>query len=247
MRIWRGVWCVVAVVSSASPLWAQTWPERVHVSINAAFQPTANDFTDHFEFESQLETGSTDVDYRVRSGFVFDGGVGFRLWKHLGVGVAVSALSRENTASTTSSFPHPLFFERPRAVTGEATALARKETAAHIQAMYLWNAGGSVRIVFSGGPSFFNVEQDLVSEVTIDESYPFDEATFAEARTMREKGSAPAFNVGADVLWMLRPTVGVGGLVRVSRATIDLDAPGGGTISVDAGGVYAGGGIRFLF
>jgi Outer membrane protein beta-barrel domain len=247
MRIWRGVWCMVAVLSSASPLSAQTWAERVHVSINGAVQTTSNDFTDRFDFESQLETGSTEVDYRIRSGFVFDGGVGYRLWKNLGVGVAVSVLSRENSGLTTSSFPHPLHFDQPREVTGEATALARKETAAHIQAMYLWNAGGALRVVFSGGPSFFNVQQDLVSEVTIDESYPFDMATFAEARQVREKGSAPAFNVGADVLWMLTPKVGVGGLVRFSRTTIDLDAPGGGTIPVDAGGVYAGGGVRFLF
>ena len=46
---------------------------------------------------------------------------------------------------------------------------------------------------------------------------------------------------------MLKPRFGVGGLVRFSRATVDLDAPGNRTISVDAGGVYAGGGIRLLF
>ena len=86
-----------------------------------------------------------------------------------------------------------------------------------------------------------------MTEVTITETFPYDTATFASAQKSREKGSATAFNVGADVMWMLNRTLGVGGLVRFSRASVDLDAPGNRTISVDAGGVYAGGGIRLLF
>ena len=79
----------------------------------------------------------------------------------------------------------------------------RSETAVHVQAMYLINPGGRLRLVLSGGPSFFDVQQDLVTEVTITETYPFDTAAFASAKTSREQGSAVTFNVGADVMWML--------------------------------------------
>jgi hypothetical protein len=48
-------------------------------------------------------------------------------------------------------------------------------------------------------------------------------------------------------MWFFSKNVGVGGLVRFSRATIDLDAPENRTVSVDAGGVYAGGGVRVIF
>ena len=106
--------------------------------------------------------------------------------------------------------------------------------------MYLVNPGGRLRLVVSGGPSFFTVQQDIVTEVTITETYPFDTAAFASATTSREKGSAVAFNAGADVMWMLTPRFGVGGLVRYSRATVDLDAPGNRTIAVDAGGRVCG-------
>jgi hypothetical protein len=234
-------------LSLAAPVAAQTWPERVHISVSGAFQATSNDFSDRFEFERDLETGSTAVDSPVQGGFVFDAGAGVRLWKNLAAGVAVSYFTRDDPASTTSSFPHPFFFNQPRAVTGEATGVNRSETAVHVQAMYLVNPGGRLRLVLSGGPSFFAVQQDVVTEVTITETYPFDTATFASATTSREKGSAVAFNAGADVMWMLTPRFGVGGLVRYSRATVDLDAPGNRTIPVDAGGVYAGGGIRVLF
>ena len=40
---------------------------------------------------------------------------------------------------------------------------------------------------------------------------------------------------------------GVGGILRFSRATVDLDAPDNRTVSVDAGGFYAGGGLRIVF
>lgn len=238
---------VALAVLAASPVAAQTWSERVHISVNGAFQATANDFSDRFTFERELETGSTEVDYPVQGGFIFDAGAGFRFWKNLAAGVSVSYFTRDETATTTSSFPHPFFFNQPRAVTGEATGVNRSETTVHVQAMYLINSGGKLRLVLSGGPSFFDVQQDLVTGVTITETYPFDTAAFASATTSREQGSTVSFNVGADVMWMLAPRFGVGGLVRYARATVDLDAPSNRTISVDAGGVYAGGGIRILF
>ena len=240
------VWLTLAL-SVAAPATAQSWPERVHISVNGAFQATTNDFSDRFEFERNIETGSTDVDYPVKGGFVFDAGAGYRLWKNLAAGASVSYFTRDSNASTTSSFPHPLYFQQPREVTGDATGVKRSETAVHVQAMYLVNPGGRLRLVLSGGPTFFNVEQDLVTEVTITETYPFDTATFASAQKRRETASTTSFNVGADVMWMLNRRFGVGGLVRFSPASVDLDAPGNRTISVDAGGVFAGGGIRLLF
>ena len=128
--------------SARRPPLAQTWPERVHISVNGAFQTTTNDFSDRFEFERDLETGSTEVDYPVQGGFIFDAGGGYRLWKNLAAGVAVSYFTRSDSASTTSSFPHPFFFNQPRAVAGDAAGVTRSETAVHVQAMYLVNPAG---------------------------------------------------------------------------------------------------------
>ena len=82
----------LALSVAASATAQTTWSERVHISVNGAFQSTTNDFADRFEFERYLETGSTDVDYPVQGGFIFDAGAGYRLWKNLGVGVSVSVL-----------------------------------------------------------------------------------------------------------------------------------------------------------
>lgn len=238
---------LVALACTPSAAVAQTWSERVLISVNGAYQSTTNDFSDRFEFEKNLEPGFTDVDYPVQGGFVFDGGASFRFWKNLAAGVSVSYFTRDDSASTTSSIPHPFFFQQPRAVSGDATGVKRTETAVHVQAVYLVNPGGKLRMAFSGGPTFFNLEQDLVTEVRVTEAYPYDTVTFASAEKRTETGSTVTFNVGADLIWMLTRQFGVGGLVRFSPASVDLEAPGNRTISVDAGGVYAGGGIRILF
>lgn len=238
---------LAVICSTAPPASAQSWTERVHISVNGAYQATSNDFSDRFEFERNLETGSTEVDYPVKGGFVFDAGGGYRLWKNLAAGVAVSYFTRDDDAATTSVVPHPFFFNQPRTVTGDARGVTRTETAVHAQAMYLISPGGRLRFVLSGGPSFFNVEQDLVSDVTVTETYPYDTAEFGSATKTKAKGSAVAFNVGADVMWMVGKNVGVGGIVRFSRATVDLDAPNNRTVSVDAGGLYTGGGLRLVF
>jgi opacity protein-like surface antigen len=235
------------ILAWAAPAAAQSWSERVVISVNGTYQPATHDFSDRFEFERDFETGSTQTDYPIKGGFTFDGGVGYRLWKNLGAGVAFSYFTLDDVGHTTSSVPHPLFFNQPRTVTGDAPNLTRTERVVHVQAMYLWKSSGALRLAISGGPSFFTVEQDLVTDIAVSQSYPFDTATFASATTTRAKASKPAFNVGADVMWMFAPNVGVGGIFRFSKASVDLDAPGGRTASVDAGGGYAGGGVRLIF
>jgi len=55
------------------------------------------------------------------------------------------------------------------------------------------------------------------------------------------------YNASVDVTWMFARSVGVGGLVRYTRADVDLEPAAGRTLSMKAGGVQAGGGIRFVF
>ena len=134
---------LAALACTAAPAAAQTWSERVLISVNGAFQSTTHDASDRFEFEKNLEIGTTDVDYSVQGGFVFDGGISYRVWKNLAAGVSVSYFTRDEGASTTSSIPHPFFFQQPRSISGDATGVKRTETAVHVQAVYLVNPGES--------------------------------------------------------------------------------------------------------
>lgn len=91
------------------------------------------------------------------------------------------------------------------------------------------------------------VEQDLVREVTADETYPYDTATFRRATTGAADGSGIGFNGGADITWLFARRVGAGLLLRYTRASIELTASDGRTVSSDGGGLQAGAGLRFAF
>jgi hypothetical protein len=224
---------------------AQAWPERFYVAFNGGIQPTANDFSDRFEFEQYLEQARVDVDYDSGSGPFFDGGVGVRLWKGLGVGVALSAFTRDGVAQSETSVPHPFFDNTPRSVEAELSGLARKETGVHLQARYAFGQG-PLRAVISAGPSYLTLEQEIVTDVEYDETYPFDTATFRRAETRRRRGSAVTFNAGADVMWIFSRHFGAGAMVRFAKAPIDLEADGR-ALTIDAGGLTGGGGLRIAF
>jgi hypothetical protein len=49
------------------------------------------------------------------------------------------------------------------------------------------------------------------------------------------------------VTWLFVESVGIGGIVRYTRADIDLKAVEGRTLSMKAGGLQGGVGIRVLF
>jgi hypothetical protein len=237
----------VLSAAAAGDAAAQAWAERFYVTFSGGIQPTANDFSDRFEFEEYLEQARVDVDYDSASGPFFDGGVGVRLWKNLGAGVAFSFFTKDNPAAIEGAIPHPFFDAQPREISGEASSLSRKDAVVHLQGMAMIDPPGPLRLVLFGGPSFFRVEQDVVSGVRYSEEYPYDTATFTGADVRAVSESAVGFNAGADVVWMLHQNVGVGGLLRFTRASIDLDVPESGTISVDAGGFQAGAGIRLVF
>ena len=102
-------------------------------------------------------------------------------------------------------------------------------------------------LLLSGGPSFFNVSQDLVTRVEYTHAFPFDTATFRSATTDGDSGSAVGFNAGADVTWMFSRLAGVGGGFRYAKAEVDLTASEGNGVAVDVGGFQALGGLRIAF
>ena len=53
--------------------------------------------------------------------------------------------------------------------------------------------------------------------------------------------------MGVDVIWAFSRNVGVGGLLRFTRATTTITPGEGRTIELELGGLQAGGGIRILF
>jgi hypothetical protein len=242
-----GTTLMIAAPTMAQTRGARRPPDSVFVSVSAGVQQSPSDISDHFSFDKNQETQTVDVKYPMKPSGMVDIGGSFRAWKGLAFGAAFSRASGSGTAEVTSSVPHPFFFNQPRIITGTESGIQHAENGVHLQVQYIVPASSSVRVIVGAGPSWISVEQEAVTDVTVTESYPFDTAAFGGAVTKSVKASAMGYNAGVDVTWMFARSVGVGGLVRYSRADVDLEPAAGRTLALKAGGVQGAAGVRFVF
>jgi hypothetical protein len=90
-----------------------------------------------------------------------------------------------------------------------------------------------------GGPSIIYVSRQLVEDVEFTEAYPYDTAEFSMATVEKASKTGIGVHGGASVSYLVTRQIGVGGLVRYSRASLDLPTPSGGSVALDAGGLQA--------
>lgn len=236
-----------ATVSSAQPRRALSGPARVTLGVSGGVQGGATSLSEHFSFPRDQETESVDVKYPARVGTLVDAGASVRVWKNLGLGVAVSRATSTGSAEVDASVPHPFQFNQPRTITGTESGIVHAETGVHLQVQYLVPASSTVHVVLSAGPSWLNVEQEAVTDVVVSQSYPYDTAAFGGAVTKIFKKSGQGFHAGLDIAWMFSRSAGIGGLVRYTRADVDVNIAEGRTLALKAGGVQGGVGLRIRF
>ena len=219
---------------------------RAHAMINGGYQPSTTSFDDSFTFTQYQETGTTEIAYDIGAGGIFEGGAAVRVWKRLSLGGVISHVTVDSPATVTSSVPHPFFLQRHRQVTGEPEGLRREETALHFQVQYQLPPFGRLHVVLAGGPSLIDVRQTMVIDVNYAEAFPYDTGTFTGVDSNRGTGTATGFNAGVDFQWMFNPKLGAGALVRLTKATVDLNVDKR-IVQVDAGGTQIAAGIRLAF
>ena len=241
---------VLALAAAVSPAQAQAPEARGFLSVGGGIQTGAQDFSQRTAFSHALfgpEDGSYEADYPAADDTLFDASGGVRVWRYLAVGAGVSRALRESDAGIAARLPHPFWFDRPRAISGAAAGLARTETAVHVQAQVMIPVARSFTVTLFGGPTWFNVNQDLVTGVDFDQAYPYDSASFTGAVTAQQSASAVGAHVGADAAFYFSRAVGVGATVRFSRGAVEFEAPDGGVIESNAGGLQTSGGLRIRF
>ena len=214
--------------------------------VGGGFQSGTKGFTDSSTFTANAETAQLSTEYEIKSGPIFSVAGGLRFTRLLSAGAAFTRYSVEGSGALTASIPHPFFFNRPRQVSGDVSGLDRREDAVHVQLRAAVPAGDHLEVGVYGGPSFFSVNQTVVTSVEYDETYPYDTATFAGAPTTVAKKNGVGFNVGGDVTYFFATQVGVSGGVQFARAS--LSVPGaGGDVDITAGGLQTIVGLHVKF
>ncbi len=227
MREWTIA--MTLVIAGASAAQAQVGG---FVSANlAGAWPVTPDFTQSGSGPLRQETASLTSAQRFGGAVTFDIGggvvrsVGSR-WS-IGAGLALDRYRSAPPATVTVTLPHPIVFGRPgTASEAGRLALERRVWAAHLLAVAETTAG-RVTLQLSGGPSRIHLTQQGVSDVSVDETLVLSPAlpyairiSGAESRSLT--ASAWGYNLGADVGFSVTKHLGLGGMVRYSRATASL-------------------------
>ena len=223
------------------------WADRGFINVNGTFQVGDGSFAETLTETLYDEQAMYDLTHEFSGGALFDISGGARVWRNLAAGLAVSMFNTTSTVSLTGSAPHPLFFNRSRAVTHQQGALDHRQIGWHFQLTWFVPVTDKIDVAVSGGPSVYNVRQRLASQVEIVEiGAPFDTATVNRLVTQESRNNGVGGNVGVDFTYLFTETFGGGIMLRWAGASVDIPAQGG-TQSIDAGGFQVGVGARVRF
>ena len=254
---------VIAALFTAgatAPATAQTpKPVEVFVSLNAGLtQPATTTLSRSTVMVDPPDRNEVTTEMTAGSGPSFDVGGGLLLRRQFFVGVAGSRFSDAQPATVAISASHPQFHPTLTA-SGETEDLERSESRVDLQFGYVVPNTGKFQVLLFGGPSRFSVSQEMVADFQLSEVFDPGTRTFrlvgpSDFEITKEKASGWGYHLGVDAGYMFTPKVGVGALVKYSRATLDLGDPIESTIEdrtvtkeFDAGGLQVAGGIRFRF
>jgi hypothetical protein len=224
--------------------------DRVFLNIGFGVESGSTDANDTKQYTLYEETATTSTSTSWTSGSFFGGGADFRLFKGFTVGLSYHQETNTSDTAITGSVPHPIVFNRPRNFSTEAGGLYRRENATHLSFGWFVPINPKLDVLVSGGPSFFRLEQDVVSDVTIAErGGDFSEVVVAPT-VVTQKRSATGFNLGADVTYLLWQNdtvrVGAGGFIRYTAAETDVRLLVS-DFDTTVGGIQFGFGARFRF
>ncbi len=223
--------------------------DRGYFWLSATYQRKSTAFEATTTFAQNGGTGTIATSYGGVKPVVADVAIGARLWSGLGLQLAGTWAGQITDATVTASVPSPLPGASARTVSGRATGIHRQERALHVDLLFAFPASRSSRtqVVVFAGPSLFRVKQDLVTGVTVNEAPPFTTATFASTTVVESTKQHLGANGGVEASVRLYKALGVGVLVRFSRATLTFSPTPDVNVGVNAGDLQVGGGLHFRF
>ena len=228
------------ITIGAAPAGAQPAPTKnIFIDANFGTQPTSGTFTISAAPIVYGETAPITSTQPFSGAPFLDVSGGYRVWRDLSVGLALTTtFSSTSSATVIAGIPSPIFFDRRVSTTIVLTDLERKERTAHLVVQWTTPVSDKVDASIMAGPSYVKVFQDLVQGVTVAAGTQTPTAT-ADTQT----ATAIGFHFGGDLTFLLRPKIGVGGMFRYVKATVDLPA----SPDMKAGGIQLGGGLRIRF
>ena len=173
-----------------------------------------------------------------------------------GLGVSFAGTAHQDTAELGIRIPHPTFANAhasdSRPTEGQ---LVRSEGSVNIQAMFAGHISHRMTARFFGGPSYFRLRQDAVSNIIYDHNFLLLSPVHAvdirryETSTIEfDDGGGWGFHAGADISIFFTRVVGLGAFAKDSQGTVEVfDPVSDSDKEFTTGGFQSGGGLRLRF
>lgn len=228
-----------------------TWADRGYINLGWGVESGSSAQSSTVTKGIYEETATVTSAATFTSGSLFDVAFGLRIIKNFTVGVGYHQEQNDTEGQLTGQIPSPVFFNRPRSLADTVPGLDRKESAVHLNFGWVLPFSDKFDVLVYGGPSFFRLNQESVTDVTVGETGGNFTTVVAQPSITEIKRSVTGYNVGADATYILWSNdsvrIGAGGFVRFTQASTDVDMLGGTTQPTDVGGMQFGFGGRIRF
>jgi hypothetical protein len=253
MKVAIGFLCVLL----ASPAFAQSTREKGWLDVNFGVAVAAEDtLTTAYTFQVYSEPAASAAAYEWPRGGSFDLGAGWMFSNALGIGVNMAGTAHKGLAGVAVTVPHPTVFNRAATAAGDVDSLDRGEGSFNFQIMgKLPIQSDKLRIRVFAGPTFFNLQMDMVQDVRYRQTFNLlgaNNVAVSGIPTEEVEGNAWGFHAGGDLSYMFSKMFGLGAQARISRGTVTVDTSNIYTTGADeqdirVGGFQISGGIRLRF
>lgn len=235
------VLCLVFCAFAAPRASAQMkWTDKGFANINIGGQSGSHDVATTTTFVVYDEDAHINTTQKTGGGFLFDMSGGYKVWSNLVVAVGYTFMSDSTDGAVTATIPDPRVFDSPRTVTTTANDLKHTENALNFMGVWMVPVTDKVDVGISFGPTVFFVKQELPDTLTFTEPVP----TITGLTTKDISKTTGGVNLGVDVTYLLTKKMGVGGILRYTWGSVNLE---GATDSLTVGGFQIGVGARYRF
>ena len=216
------------------------WTDKGFANINIGAQSGSHDVETTTTFVVYEEDAHITTTQKTGGGFLFDMNGGYKVWRNLVAAVGYTFMSDSTDGAVTASIPDPSVFDHPRTVNTTADNLSHAEHAINFMGVWMVPVTDKVDVGISFGPTVFIVKQELPDTLTFSEPGP----TVTGLTKKDVSKTTGGVNFGVDVTYLLTKKMGVGGILRYTWGSVDLE---GATDSLTVGGFQIGVGGRYRF
>jgi hypothetical protein len=217
-----------------------TWTDMGFVNVNLGIQSGSHTLNTSSTFDYLEEQASLDTTQDVDGAAFLDISGGYKVWRNLAVALGFSRMKSDSDVTFNASIPDTVATDRFRSVTGSAGGAEHKEQAFHFMGVWMMPITDKIDVGFSGGPTIFQVSQDIPTAIVVSEPGPTVTGTTLTSVDKTTVG----INLGVDVTYMVTPDFGAGFLARYTRGSAAL---AGATEKLTVGGFQIGVGGRYRF